>query len=366
MAMKIQKNSLKNAAFLAVLLCGAMDLTACKKEEAASANVRPVRAITVAQQEVGESLSLTGQVAARNTINASFRISGKMVERLVSVGDEVKSGQILARLDLKTETDTLNAANADVGAAKALLEQAEKTEKRTSTLVKLGTISQSADDDAVRQLKAAQAQLSAAQARQHSAQEQLAYTTLLAEADGIVTETGAEPSETVGAGQMIVRLAQYQQKDAVFDAPESVIRRGLALQQEIDVRPVAGSTSSIKAVIREISPQADASTRTYLVKAALISPPPAMLLGSTIVGDLHFLQEIAIAIPATALTLSEGSSAVWVVNAGDKTVSLKKVTISRYDAASAIVTQGLQSGDVVVTAGVQVLHSGQKVRLLEK
>jgi RND family efflux transporter MFP subunit len=116
--------------------------------------------------------------------------------------------------------------------------------------------------------------------------------------------------------------------------------------------------------VREVSPQADATTRTFQVKIGIIDPPPSMQLGSTVTGSIKLAAPSGFQIPPSALTEAEGSPAVWVVDAMNKTVSLRRVDVSRYDPADIVVSQGLDAGDIVVTAGVQTLHPGQKVRLL--
>lgn len=351
---------------LLVSVCLAFPLTGCKEEKAAISDVRPVRAIQIAAGALRETQSLTGQVAARNTVNASFRIGGKLMERAVFVGDAVRGGQVLARLDPKPLADALAAADADVATAQALLDQVEKTETRAATLSKVGAMSQSDHDEAVRQLRSARAQLAAALARRHTAKEQLGYATLVADGDGVVAETGAEPSETVAAGQMVVRLAQHLNKDALFDVPEAAIRRGLAPGQEIGVRLAADPSVEARALMREISPQADAATRTFPAKATLVDPPAAMLLGATVVGSFSFPSDAAFRVPASALTMDGGAPAVWLVDPAAMTVAARRIDVARYETDWVVVAAGLAPGDLVVTAGVQALHRGQKVRLLDQ
>ena len=275
----------------------------------------------------------------------------------------MKAGQPIARLDSEIEKSVIEAGKAELAAAKALLTQTEIAEARASELIKSKAVSQSEYDDSLRQLKAARAQVQGADARLRTVQEQLDFTTLKAEADGVVTEKGAEVGEVVAAGQMIVRIARNKPIDAIFDVPESVIRNGLSLGQKIEVRLNADKKIRAEGTVYEIAPQSDSATRTYLAKAAIDDVPSQMLLGATVVGFLKTSAAPTIQAPASSLTTSEGRSAVWVVDPATKTVRLTPVKIEGYTAESVVITEGLESGDIVVTAGVQALYQKQRVKL---
>jgi RND family efflux transporter MFP subunit len=212
-------------------------------------------------------------------------------------------------------------------------------------------------------LVTAQAQVDSAQAHLRIAQDQLSYTELFADAPGAVTAVGAEPGEVVRAGQMVVQLARQGGRDAVFDVPEELIRTGprdplveIALTDDPQVRATGR--------VREVAPQADSATRTFQVKVGIIDPPEAMRLGSTVSGSIKLSAPPGAEVPASALTEANGRPAVWVVDPQSQTVSLRNVDVLRYDPATVIVSHGLETGEIVVTAGVQTLRPGQKVRLL--
>ena len=209
----------------------------------------------------------------------------------------------------------------------------------------------------------AQAQVDAAHAQVGIAQDQLSYTVLFADAPGVVTATGAEPGEVVRAGQMIVNVARQGGRDAVFDVSEQLIRTG---PRDPVVQIALTNDPSVRATgrVREVSPQADPTTRTFQVKVGIIDPPPAMELGSTVTGSIKLSAPAGLEVPPSALTEADGRPAVWVVDPKSQTVSLRNVDVSRYDPADVVVSQGLDTGEIVVTAGVQTLHPGQKVRLL--
>jgi RND family efflux transporter MFP subunit len=164
---------------------------------------------------------------------------------------------------------------------------------------------------------------------------------------------------------MILQVAQQGGKDAVFNVPAQLLR---GPRRDITVNVVLVDDPKIAATgkVREVSPQADPTTGTYLVKVALDNAPDAMRLGATVVGSANTPIDQAAAVPGTALTETAGKPAVWVVDPATKTVSLRAVGVQRYEAAAVIIKDGLKDGDIVVTAGVHALRPKQKVRLLDR
>src|SRR5262245_45520972 len=194
-------------------------LTACGQPAPKSPQVRSVRAVTVERRIISEPVVFVGQIKARDEISLAFRIDGKMIERPVGLGDRIGVGRLVARIESQTELNALQAAEADIAAAQAALAQAEKLEERQADLLKRGITSRALYEQALQQQQTARAQLDAAQARHRTTQNRLKYTELEAEVGGIVTAKGAEPGEFVRAGQMIVKVAREEHKDAAFDVP---------------------------------------------------------------------------------------------------------------------------------------------------
>jgi membrane fusion protein, multidrug efflux system len=220
-------------------------------------------------------------------------------------------------------------------------------------------------DQAVQQLQTAQAQLDTAQARQRTAYNRLQYTELRSDVDGIVTAKGAEAGEVVRAGQMILRIAREDLKDAVFEVPaQLMMMRRLPRDPIVQIALVDNPAIKATGRVREIAPQADPTTRLFPIKVALIDPPAEMLLGASVTGAISLDSPPVMTVPITALTESDGQPAVWVVDAESSTVHLRRVEIVRFDTSRIIISQGLREGEVVVTAGVNVMHPGQKVKLL--
>jgi membrane fusion protein, multidrug efflux system len=342
----------------------ALVLYACKAEAPPAPQARPVRTIAVRLANAGEPVTLTGHIRARNEVNLAFRLDGRLTERSVSVGDAVRPGMVVARLESQDEQNALRSAQAEVAAAQAALVEARNAEARQRTLLAQGISARAQYDAAEQQHEAARSRLESAEARLQGARDTLGYTTLRADVRGAVTATGAEPGEVVRAGQMIVRVAQRGGKDGVFNVPAQIIRAE-PKPPVVTVRLADDPRIATTGRVREVSPQADPVTGTYLVKVGLDKAPDTMRLGATVTGTVTTSAQPVIQVPATALTRTEGKPAVWVVDAATRSVSLREVAVAQYDATTVIVTDGLKEGEVVVTAGVQALRPGQEVRLLD-
>ena len=340
-------------------------LSACQPEaDTAPPQVRPVRTVTVVKREVGETVSYTGRIQAENETRLSFRISGRMVERSVNVGDHVEPGQVVAKLEPQDELNALRTAQASVAAAQGQLNQAQSNFDRQQTLLARDIASRAQFEQAESALKTARAQLDTAEAQLKSAKDRVSYTELRVDSAGTVIATGAEAGEVVQAGQMVIRVARKDGRDAVFDVPAQLLR---SAPSDPLISVSLSDDPAVTAIgrVREVSPQADPVTRTFEVKVGLTDPPAAMRLGATVVGRMKLDTAPVIEIPATALTEFDRRPAVWVVDPSSLTVSLRNVEVARNDPATIAISQGLDSGEIVVTAGTQALHPGQKTRLLE-
>jgi len=269
---------------------------------------------------------------------------------------------VVARLDAQTERNAVDAARANLAAAMARLVEARNTVQRYEPLLERGFVARAQFDRAVEARDAAQAQVDAAGAQVATAENQLGFTTLVADGPGTVTSRGAEPGEVVGAGQSIVRLARAGGRDAVFDVPARV-KEAASATDEVLVTLSTDETVTATGRVREVSPQADPVTRTFAVRVGLANPPEAMRLGSTVTGTVHLGGSAAIAIPASALTSTGGQPAVWIFDPSSGTVALRNIDIVRHELDQVLVSQGLDTGEIVVTAGVQALRPGQQVRL---
>jgi RND family efflux transporter MFP subunit len=322
-----------------------------------------VRVATVEPRGEGTLVSLTGTIQAETEVNLGFRIDGRMVERLVNVGDRVTAGQVVARLDRTNEENSLRAARAALAAAQAQLVEARANYGRARELLRTGFGTRQRYDQAAQQLQTATSAEDSAQAQVNIAENRLGYTVLLADAPGTVTARGAEPGEVVAPGRMIIRLARQDGLDAVFDVPPVV--KDLA-PPDVVVTVALTLDPAIRASgrVREVAPSADPVTGTFRVRIGLTDPPPALRLGSTVTGRMEVAGGAGYAIPASALTRQGATPAVWVVDQASRTVALRAVEVLRHDPARAVISSGLTRGEVIVTAGVQALRPGQQVKLL--
>jgi membrane fusion protein, multidrug efflux system len=347
-----------------VLICLALVLASCKPGTKVEApEVRPVRTVTAARGEAAETVVLTGHIQADDEPAFAFRIGGRMIERPVNVGDRVEAGQVLAKLDPENELNALRSAESALTAAQGQLTYARGDFERQRQLLANGHTPRARFDQSQKALQNAQSQVDNTEAQLQIARDRVSWTTLTADADGTVTARGAEPGEVVQAGQMIVRLARQGGRDAVFDVPAQLLRSA-PTDAQITVRLTDDPSVTATGRVREVAPQADPVTRTFQVKVGLSDPPETMRLGATVTGSVKLESEPVIAIPASALTELNRQPAVWIVDPKGLTVSLRNVELLRHDPGTVVIAQGLDAGDIVVTAGIQALHPGQKVRLL--
>ncbi len=339
-------------------------LVSCKPDTKVEApEIRPVRTVTATKGEAGETVVLTGHIQAEDEPALAFRIGGRMIERPVNVGDRVEAGQVLAKLDPENELNALRSAEAALVAAQGQLTYARGDFERQRQLLANGHTPRARFDQSQKALQNAQSQVDNTEAQLQIARDRVSWTTLTADAAGTVTARGAEPGEVVQAGQMIVRLARQGGRDAVFEVPAQLLRSAPS-DLEITVRLTDDPSVAASGRVRQVAAQADPVTRTFEVKVGLSDPPEAMRLGATVTGSLKLASEPVIAIPATALTELNRQPAVWIVDPKNLTVSMRNVELLRHDPGTVVIAQGLDSGDIVVTAGIQALHPGQKVRLL--
>ena len=339
-------------------------LAGCRQEEAAQPDIRPVRTIVTSNRAAGDSISQTGHIEAQNEATYSFRIGGRIIERLVNVGNEVKAGQVLARLDPMNEQSALRSAQANLAAANAALNQASAAYDRQKHLLARGFTTRANYDLAEQANLTSRSRVEDAEAQLKIAQDRLDFTELRADAEGTVTARRAETGEVVQPGQPVIQVARQNGRDAVFDVPAQLLRTA---PPDSEIRVSLTDAPSVTAMgrVREIAPQADPVTRTFAVRVGLSNAPEAMRLGATVTGRLDIDSGPVIEIPASALTRANDRPAVWVVDPATRTVALRPIDVLRFSPSTVAVSDGLKPSEIVVTAGVQALHPGQKVRLLE-
>jgi RND family efflux transporter MFP subunit len=308
-------------------------------------------------------VSFTGRIEAKDRVPISFRISGRLAERLVNVGDRVQDGQVIARLEPENELNELRSAQATLSMADSRLRQADNHYRRQTRLYDQGHTSRADLELAKQGRVAAQAQVDSARAQVRIAQEVVGFTTLMADAPGVVTAVGAEAGEVVATGRMIVTLARRDGRDGVFDVSEDIVR-SVALDAPVLVRLSANPATTVQGRVREVSPEADPVTRTFQVRVGLTDPPPTFRLGAAVTAIVRGSPATILSVPSTAVTKQGKDAVAWVVDPKSLTISARKLEVASSDPAMTYVTNGLSIGDIVIAAGANSLREGQAVRLI--
>jgi RND family efflux transporter MFP subunit len=344
-------------------------LAACGKKDAPPVVLRPVVAVAAEADTKGSQSSLPGTIESRYSTPLSFRVGGKIIDRRVRLGDRVKAGEVLARLDPADNTKTAASAAAQLSAAEHQLTYAEQQVMRDHAQAKENLISRAQLEQTENAYAAALAQRNQAQAQAALSQDQLKYTTLVADKAGVITAEQADTGQNVSAGQAVYNLAWSGEIDVVADVPETALA-SLKIGQNATISIGALSGKQFSARVREVSPAADAQSRTYRVRLTLEAPSPEVRLGMT--ADVAFAQTAALAsaaqgqsftLPSTALFHAGKLPAVWIVKA-DNALELRRVEISRYGERTVTVSQGISPGDRVVWQGVHTVSAGEKVRVV--
>jgi RND family efflux transporter MFP subunit len=346
--------------FTAAAVAGCKGEASVKQEEV----VRPVKVATVAPASQDRTLTYSGVVRPRIESNIGFRIGGKIVERAVNVGDRVKVGQVIARLDDTDLKLAEHSAKAAVASARTRRDVTHDNLERAKPLLAKQFISQASYDIRRNELDSAVSALDSAEAQLRQAANATSYATLKADKAGIVTTVMGEPGQVVNAGQTVIALAEAGEVEIAIGVPEQDAGR-IAVGQRADISLWAGPGASAEGRIREIAGQADAASRTYGVRVAVGNPPQSMRLGmtATVAMRIDGRQGAALLVPLTALTEADGAHVVFVVDVDKKTVRRTPVTVAGTADEGVRVAGGLKAGDVVVTAGVQFLRDGMRVRL---
>ena len=344
------------AAVLAASVFMLSGLSACSKPPLPPEPPRPVLTLVVGATADGGVSGYTGEVRSRYETQMAFRIPGKIAARLVDVGARVRAGDALARLD-PADTALTQAS------ATAQLDLAEAEVKRYRDLKARNFVSQSALDAKETAYKSALAQA-------ELAKNQSAYTVLRADKDGVIDQIVAEAGQVVAAGQPVMRHSRTDALEVSVAVPESRLPE-IRVRQTAEIGSWADATAKYRGVVREISPFADAATRTYAVRVTIPDADERLRLGMT--AKVRFAEEKRegpspspiFSVPSTSVFQQDGKPAVWVVGADD-TLSLRPVTVKRFGEESAELSHGLAAGERIVVAGVHKLNAGQKVKVAEQ
>jgi len=349
-----------------VLVVGSLtvSLTGCGQKRELDPRTQPglVRIVEIGSSS-GADPAFTGVVSARVQSNLGFRVPGKITSRLVDTGQFVRAGQPLMTIDRTDYVHAITARAETVTAAKAKAVQAAADEARYRGLVKTGAVSASTYDQIKAASDAAQAELAAASAQEQVARDEGGYSQLVADADGIVVETLAEPGQVVMAGQTVVKLAHSGPREAAVNLPET-------LRPAIGSKAYAtlyGSTTRVPVRLRQLSGAADPQTRTFEARYVLEGAAANAPLGATVTVHLSGDGETdTLQVPVASVIDRGKGPGIWVLNPSTSTVSFQPIQVCQVGEELATISGDLHPGQQVVALGAHLLRDGERVRVENK
>ncbi|MDE1157577.1 MAG: efflux RND transporter periplasmic adaptor subunit [Neorhizobium sp.] len=341
-------------------------LASCSDEKKAEAPevVRPVKVAEIGPPDAGRKLVYSGSVKARTEMNLGFRVSGKITERLVDVGDRVTAGQVLAKID---ETDyrlSLDSAKANLASAQKQAEIAGIALNRAQTLREKNVSSQADLDQATLSRDQAISSRQSAEAALDQAKNQVAYTELKADRPGIVTAVSADVGQVVASGSAVLTVAADGSKEVLIAVPEIDVAQ-FKPGKAVTARFWSSDNVMLDGKVREVAGSADAQSRTFAVRVSLPDDPRVLLgMTATVIASLDNSSP-AYSVPLAALAKKGEQPIVWVVDRAKGTVSSRPVTVADFSDEGVRISKGLATGDIVVSAGTQFMKEDMKVRLPE-
>jgi RND family efflux transporter MFP subunit len=326
--------------------------------------VRPVLSV-LAEPVVATSDSFVGTVVARDEIAYAFRLGGALTSRAVDIGETVSKGQLLATMEATSLQLAVSRAQADLASAQAQQANASASENRLKALQVQDNATQAQLDAAAQLRQAAEANVAQAQSGLDNAQQQLDEARLYAQADGVVISVDAETGQVVAPGASILRVARPDARDLAIDVPASFassVKVGTMFNLALQLDP----TIIVSGRLREIAPQANATTRARRLLIQILDSPASFWIGTTatasvVADDSDAAQGLVV--PASAVFEVDGASNVWVVDEAGGTVTRRPVTTETPAGGPLLVRSGLTVGERVVTLGVDELTDGQQVRV---
>jgi RND family efflux transporter MFP subunit len=346
------------------LAAGSVALSGCSKSREPDSRTQPI-SVLVARvgAPVAEAESFTGVVTARVQSDLGFRVPGKVTKRFVDMGQKVRVGQPLMQIDVTDYAHAIATQTENVAALRAKAKQAASDEVRYRGLVSTGAIAASTYDEVKATADAGQAQLASAEAQEKVARDQGDYSLLLADSDGTVVQTLAEPGQVVAAGQTVIKLAHAGPREAAVYLPETLRPALGSLANAV----LYGETATVPVRLRQLSDSSDPETRTFEARYVLGSLGANAPLGATV--TVHVPKKDSSdpeEVPIAAITDRGNGPGVWVLNQKTSTVSFQKVTVLRLNDEYAILSDGVQPGEQIVALGAHLLSDGQQVRVADE
>ncbi|MCS4243098.1 RND family efflux transporter MFP subunit [Rhizobium sp. BIGb0125] len=323
-----------------------------------------VETISVKSTAAEQATFLTGEIRARVQSELSFRVGGRIVERLVEVGNTVKAGELLAKLDADEQKAEIGVAEANLASAQARQRLAELALVRQQNLLKTRVTTIAAFDQASEDIATSKEEVVAAIAQLDTARREFSFTDLRADADGVITARMAEVGQVAKATQPIFTLAKDGPRDGIFDVQEALYLRTLP-QRELSFSLISAPQREFYGEVREISPTIDALTGTIRLKVN-IGSDASFPLGAPIVAKFMAERRSVIEVPWSALSVTGRSPAVWVIDPTNMTASLREIEVGRHSTNLIEVADGLTIGELVVVQGGKFLSPGRAVTIKQQ
>ncbi|WP_435528416.1 efflux RND transporter periplasmic adaptor subunit [Mesorhizobium shangrilense] len=345
------------------LIVAALGLAGCSQEKTEVKDIiRPVKVVEIAQAHDTRQLSYSGSVRARTEMNLGFRVNGKITERLVDIGQRVVPGDVLARIDATDYQLSVKSAEANLNAAERQVETADLARHRAEQLFSKNFAPKSQLDQATLSYDQAVATRDSARSSLDQAKNQVGYTDLKADRNGIVTAVAADVGQVVGTGTPVVTVAVDGEKEVLIAVPEMEIAE-FKPGKIVKAAFWSDSALALDGKVREVAGSADQQSRTFAVRVSL--PNDArVLLGMTANIEASATNERQlVSIPLSALAQKDSQPIVWTVDRGADTVHARPVKVAEFAADGVRVAEGLKPGDVVVAAGTQFMTENLKVKL---
>ncbi|ENU21547.1 hypothetical protein F993_03468 [Acinetobacter proteolyticus] len=351
-----------NRIILGLLIVSSVLLSACQKETPKTEEI-PYVMVTQPSRNHVDQKSYAGDVQARQQTALAFRVGGQITERYVDVGDRVKVGQVLAKLDVKDAQLQMNAAKAQLQSAEAAAKIAAEEYQRYQQLLPVNAVSRSQFDAVKNQYESAQASLQQARSNYEVSSNQTGYNQLISNKNGVITQRQIEIGQVLAAGQAAYQLAIDGEREVVFGVPEQAVST-IKVGQPAWVTLWSQPDARFAAKVREVSPAADQS-RTFTVKVSLLEGQSSIQLGQS--ARVFFVAQDSnvLSVPLSSVTANDQQAYVWVVNA-NQSIRKVPVTLGTYGRDSVPVVSGLKATDWVVVGGVHLLRDQQKIHPVDR
>ncbi|RUM09388.1 efflux RND transporter periplasmic adaptor subunit [Rhizobium chutanense] len=362
-SLKTLSHRMPSAASLVLVGAIGIGVSACSEEKAEVKQVvRPVKVVEIAKAGDTRKLDYSGSVKARTEMNLGFRVAGKITERLVDIGDKVKPGDVLARMDSTDYQLAVKTAEANLAAAEKGVETADLVNKRNQQLFDKNVSPKSQLEQASLSYDQAVSSRDAAASALDQAKNQVSYAELKADYNGIVTTINADVGQVVASGTAVVTVAVDGEKEVQIAVPENDIAE-FKPGKTVKASFWADDRLVLDGKVREVSGSADQQSRTFAVRVSLPNDPQVLLgMTATIEADVSNGNSY-ISIPLSALTEKDGKQMVWTVDRDSATVHGRDIKVADFTGDGVHVIEGLDIGDLVVSAGTQFMSENLKVKV---